>query len=82
MPPASPRSRPWGREAAPGLRSTRFGSRNAALGLSGLLLCSGGNIIQVLEGLSTFLQEPLAAEFGDRAEPAFYLLQVFKETVR
>jgi hypothetical protein len=110
--------------------------KNEALGLSGLLLYSGGNIIQVLEGpedaveatfrtivddprhkdvivmlrdpieqrsfpdwsmgfrtisrtdvqrvegLSTFLQEPLAAEFEARAEPAFYLLQVFKETVR
>ena len=110
--------------------------KNEALGLSGLLLYSGGNIIQVLEGpedavestfetivddprhkdvivmlrdpieerafpdwsmgfrhlgpsdvrraagLSTFLQEPLATELGDRAEPAFYLLQLFKETVR
>jgi hypothetical protein len=110
--------------------------KNEALGLSGLLLYSGGNIIQVLEGpedavestfrtilddprhkdvivmlrdpieqrafpdwsmgfrdisraevqrvegLSTFLQEPLAAKFEDRAEPAFYLLQLFKETVR
>lgn len=110
--------------------------RNEALGLSGLLLYSGGNVIQVLEGpedavestfatiaadprhqdvivmlrepieerafpdwsmgfrdvspvdvqategLNTFLQEPLAAEFDDRAEPAFYLLQLFKETMR
>jgi hypothetical protein len=110
--------------------------RNEALGLSGLLLYSGGNIIQVLEGpedavestfqaivddprhkdvivmlrdpieqrafpdwsmgfrdisradvqrvegLNAFFQEPLAAEFEDRAEPAFYLLQVFKETMR
>lgn len=110
--------------------------KNEALGLSGLLLYSGGNVIQVLEGpedavestfaaiaddprhrdvivmlrdpiqerafpdwsmgfrnvspadvqgtegLNTFLQEPLAAEFEDRAEPAFYLLQLFKETMR
>jgi hypothetical protein len=110
--------------------------KNEALGLSGLLLYSGGNIIQVLEGpedtvestfrtilddprhkdvivmlrdpieeravpdwsmgfrdisrtdvqrvegLSAFLQEPLAAELEDRAEPAFYLLQLFKETMR
>jgi hypothetical protein len=34
------------------------------------------------EGLNTFLQEPLAAEFEDRAEPAFYLLQLFKQTMR
>ncbi|MET0953662.1 MAG: BLUF domain-containing protein [Aeromicrobium sp.] len=110
--------------------------RNETLGLSGLLLYSGGNIIQVLEGpedavestfraimddprhkdvivmlrdpieqrafpdwsmgfrtisrtdvqrvegLSTFLQGPLATEFEDRAEPSFYLLQLFKETMR
>jgi hypothetical protein len=38
--------------------------------------------VQRVEGISAFLQEPLAAEFEDRAEPAFYLLQVFKETMR